>query len=286
VTRANASPLIEPGDILAAGPERFRFVDGSWFLGEPGKGEVAYRQEHIPGAVHFPLDEVCDRSSDLPHMLPSPEAFAAWAGGKGLRADDAIVVYDVIGVRSAARTWWTLTVFGARNVKVLNGGLPAWKDAGGSTVSGDVLVQPTRFDASSPGDKVVSFAEMLDFSQRRPEDAPLTLDARSTGRFEGREPEPREGLSSGHMPNSASLPFTDLLDGGRMKAPDDLRALFAAKGVDGVRPVVTTCGSGVTAAVLALALVEAGFSLPRLYDGSWAEWASRAEAVILKGPQS
>jgi thiosulfate/3-mercaptopyruvate sulfurtransferase len=272
------SPLVTADELLRDDKDAFRFVDGSWFLGEPGQGERSFALEHIPGAVHFPLDEVCDHESDLPHMLPSTEVFAAWAGRNGLTENDRIIVYDVQGVSSSPRVWWTFLVFAAADVRVLNGGLPAWKAAGGEVTNVTSAPEPRAFNASLRSGLVAD----LGWMQQCSEGSGLILDARSRGRFSGEDPEPRAGLPSGHMPNSANVPFTDLLEGGKMKPPAALHRRFAEAGVTEDRRIVTSCGSGVTAAVLALGLVEAGFPMPKLYDGSWAEWASAPGNTILR----
>jgi thiosulfate/3-mercaptopyruvate sulfurtransferase len=237
-----------------------------------------YLAQHIPGAVFFDIDELSDHSTSLPHMLPTAEEFSRKMAALGVGDGMCLVVYEQAGVFSAPRAWWTLRVFGARDVHILNGGLAAWQAAGLSTESGAVSRPPASFAATLKVDAVRDFTQL----QQLLGEGAQVLDARSAGRFAGTLPEPRPGLSSGHMPGSVSLPFTELVEEGRLKDADGLRAVFRGKGVDLDRPVTTTCGSGVTAAVLALGLELAGAREVSLYDGSWAEYASRPEAVIEK----
>jgi thiosulfate/3-mercaptopyruvate sulfurtransferase len=260
---------------------QLRIVDGSWYL--PGQGRNAKAEfvaSHIPGAVFFDIDLVADRSRALPHMLPDAAAFADAAGALGLAETDTIVVYDGAGLFSAPRVWWTLRTFGAQDVRVLNGGLPAWKRAGYALESGEANPQRTIFRARRSRDAVADIA-----SVRQALKAPGTVvDARPASRFRGEAPEPRPGLPSGHMPGARNLPFDRLIDAdGRLVAPERIGAAFGEAGVDLARPVVTTCGSGVTAATLLFALATLGKTDVSLYDGSWAEWASRGDTEIVTG---
>ena len=260
---------------------RLRIVDGSWYL--PGQGRNAQAEfvaGHIPGAVFFDIDSVADRSTGLPHMLPDEAAFAEAASGLGLSETDTIVVYDGAGLFSAPRVWWTLRTFGARDVRVLDGGLPAWKRAGYELESGEAKPQPTIFRARRSRDAVADVASV----RRALKSQETVVDARAASRFRGEAPEPRPGLPSGHMPGARNLPFDRLIDtDGRLVAPERIRAAFREAGVDLSRPVVTTCGSGVTAATLLFALATLGKRDVSLYDGSWAEWASRGDADIATG---
>ena len=235
-----------------------------------------YLQEHLPGAVFFSIDDLSDHSSGLPHTLPSAESFGASMAALGVAKDATIVVYEQVGVFSAPRALWMLRSFGAGDVHLLDGGLSAWKAAGLPLESGEAQRGAATFDAALKPGAMTTFdglqCKLAGFEQ--------VLDARAKGRFDGTAPEPRAGLSSGHMPNAINTPFTELAQDGRMKSPDALRDYFAAKGVDLQRPITTSCGSGVTAAVVLLALELAGASALSLYDGSWAEYASRADAVI------
>jgi thiosulfate/3-mercaptopyruvate sulfurtransferase len=237
-----------------------------------------YLARHIPGAVFFDIEELSDRSSSLPHMLPPADVFSRSLSALGVGDDMDIVIYEQEGVFSSPRAWWTLKTFGAKHVYLLDGGLRAWIEAGLPTESGDVHRAAARFHATLDQDAVKDFSQV----QRTIAAHGQILDARSAGRFTGELPEPRPGISSGHMPGATSIPFTELVEEGRLKPADELRSLFVAKGVDIERPITTTCGSGVTAAVIALGLEVAGAKQVSLYDGSWAEYAARPEAVIEK----
>lgn len=244
----------------------------------PPDTRARYLDSHIPGAVFFDVDELSDHSTSLPHMLPSPEAFSQAMSSLGVGDRMTIVVYEQQGVFSAPRAWWMLRTFGARDVHILDGGLAAWTAAGLPTGSGPVSKEESEFHASFNADAVRDFAQLRELTARQAQ----ILDARSSGRFSGASPEPRPGISSGHMPGAINTPFTELTEDGRLKSAEKLRGYFAAKGVNLEQPVTTTCGSGVTAAVIALGLEVAGAKFVSLYDGSWAEYAQRPEAVIEK----
>jgi thiosulfate/3-mercaptopyruvate sulfurtransferase len=235
-----------------------------------------YLAQHVPGAIFFDIDELSDHFTPLPHMLPSSEAFSHSMSALGVGDGMTIVVYEQEGVFSAPRAWWMLRTFGAHEVFLLDGGLRAWTEAGFETHSGAVNRAPASFHAKLHADEVKDFDQM----QRMIAEHSQILDARSTGRFLGTAPEPRQGLRSGHMPGATSVPFTELAEDGRLKSTEELRALFAHKGVDLQKPITTTCGSGVTAAVVALGLEIAGARQVNLYDGSWAEYAQHPDAVI------
>ena len=241
----------------------------------PVDTRARYRERHIPGAVFFDIDELSDHSTALPHMLPAPEAFAQNMAGPGGRDAKTIVVYEQEGVYSAPRAWWMLRTFGAREVYLLDGGLRAWSEAGLPTESGPVRRPAAVFRALLQPGVVKDFAEM----QRMIASGGQILDARSEGRFRGTSPEPRPGIGSGHMPGSINVPFPELAEGGRMKSAAALRTLFAAKGVEIQRPITTSCGSGVTAAVLSLALGIAGANGTSPYAGSVAAYRQRPRAV-------
>lgn len=237
-----------------------------------------YVAEHLPGAVFFSIDDLSDHSSGLPHTLPSAESFGESMEALGIGKDDTIVVYEQVGVFSAPRAVWMLRSFGAKDVHLLDGGLAAWKAAGFSTESGEVTRERASFAAELKPGAMTTFAELQGKIARGEQ----ILDARAKGRFDGTAPEPRAGLSSGHMPGAVNAPFMELAMDGKMKSPEELREYFAAKGIDLSQPCTTSCGSGVTAAVVSLALELAGAEKLSLYDGSWAEYASRPEAVIVK----
>ncbi len=248
----------------------------------PVDTRARYREGHIPGAVFFDIDELSDHATSLPHMLPTEEEFSRSMSEMGMGDGMTIVVYEQVGVFSAPRAWWMLRTFGAKEVYVLDGGLPAWVEAGLPVESGEVKRESASFTARLDRDAVRDFGQVQGMIARRTQETIQILDARSAGRFVGTAPEPRAGISSGHMPGATSVPFTELAEGGRMKDPEGLREIFAGKGVRLDQPVTTTCGSGVTAAVIALGLEIAGATQVSLYDGSWAEYAQRPEAVIEK----
>jgi thiosulfate/3-mercaptopyruvate sulfurtransferase len=237
-----------------------------------------YLAHHIPGAVFFDIEELSDRSSPLPHMLTTPEVFSRNLSALGIGDEMDITIYEQEGVFSAPRAWWMLKSFGARNVYLLDGGLRGWIAAGLPIESGDVNRVPARFHATLDPDAVKDFSQMQQMIAAQGQ----ILDARSAGRFGGSLPEPRPGISSGHMPGAISIPFTELVEEGRLKRAEELHDIFAAKGVDLKQPITTTCGSGVTAAVIALGLEVAGAKQVSLYDGSWAEYGAHPEAVIEK----
>jgi thiosulfate/3-mercaptopyruvate sulfurtransferase len=244
----------------------------------PVDTRARYLAEHIPGAVFFDIDAISDHATTLPHMLPTAESFAASMEALGVSDTATLVVYEQTGVFSAPRAWWTLRVFGAKTVHILDGGLAAWIEAGMPTESGEVIRAATPFHATLNVEAVKNFADIQDLIASHAQ----ILDARSAGRFTGAAPEPRPGLSSGHMPGATSVPFLDLVAEGRLKSNTELRQLFADKNVDLTQPITTTCGSGVTAAVVALGLEIAGAKQVTLYDGSWAEYAQHPQAVIDK----
>ena len=239
-----------------------------------------FLEQHIPGAHFFDIEELSDHATSLPHMLPSAERFARDMSALGVSDEQTIVVYEQSGVFSAPRAWWALRAFGAREVYVLDGDLHAWLAAGLPTEAGEPQNRPATFHAKLSAHAVRSFAQV----QAALASGEQVLDARSAGRFSGQVPEPRPGLRAGHMPGALSLPFTSLVEQGRLKNAEQLRVAFADAGVDLAAPVTTTCGSGVTAAVLALGLAIAGAQQVSLYDGSWAEYAQHPDAVIETGP--
>jgi len=264
------------------GEPDLRIVDGSWHMPQAKRDPAAeFEQGHVPAAVFFDVDRIADTSSGLPHMLPAPQVFADAVGALGIGDSDRVVVYDSRGVVSAARVWWTFRVFGHEAVGVLDGGLPKWRAEGRALEKGPARPIARRFNPRFRPELVRDVTQMM-ANAATPRDQ--VLDARSRGRFEGSEPEPRAGLRGGHIPGSLNLPYEDLYAAdGTLKAPEALREALVAAGIDLRRSVVTTCGSGITASVLALAMHQVGRPDVAVYDGSWTEWASRGETPVQKG---
>jgi len=264
-----------------ADPE-VQVLDATWRMpGDPRSGAQDHAEGHIPGAVSFDIDALSDPESPLPHMLPAPEAFARAAGALGLRRDATIVCYDALGIFSAPRAWWTLRVMGFRNVHVLDGGLVAWRAEGRPLETAATQPTPVRLEARFDADLVRSLDDMR--AAVASGDVQV-VDARPAPRFRGEAAEPRPGLRSGHMPGAYSLPFTQLVGpDGRMVSDMEITAAFIRAGVDLTAPLVTTCGSGISAAVLALGLARLGRDDVAVYDGSWAEWGGRADTPLATG---
>jgi len=257
-----------------------RVVDATLpLVGQSGHGRDSYLAGHIPGAVFFDINAIADPDTDLPHMLPTPASFAEAAGRLGLGRESTIVVYDAHGIYSAPRVWWTLRVMGYRHVYVLDGGLRAWT-AGGHEIE-TVGATPAPV-AVVPQVDTSLVADLTRVTDALADGKTQVVDARSGGRFRGDAPEPRASLRSGHMPGALNVPFDQVLNAdGVLKSADDLAQVFA--GVDLTRPVITSCGSGVTASVLALALARLGRNDVAVYDGSWTEWGGRTDTAVVTG---
>jgi len=259
-------------------------IDASWYLAAQNRDARAeYLAGHIPGAVYWDLDLLSDQQSRLPHMLPDPATLAREIGELGVGNTDRVVVYDASGVNlSAPRVWWTFKVSGHAAVALLDGGLGRWKAEGRALETGSRQRQPARFTLSFQPGLLKSLAELRAVGESA---AWQVLDARTRGRFEGTEPEPRPGLRGGHIPGARNLPYTELVDAsGVLLSPAELRRRFEAAGLDLTRPIVTSCGSGVTACALALGLERVGVSRYAVYDGSWSEWGHPAGPPIEQGP--
>lgn len=259
-------------------------LDGSWHLPNSGRdAKTEYIGEHIPGALFFDIDDLSDEKSDLPHMLPSTVKFASRMKKMGVGDGARIVVYDSTGIFSAARVWWTFRAMGHGDVAVLNGGLKKWKAEGRPVEDGPAPKRSERH--YSPLQNTEIIRDLDEMKALLAKGNAQIVDARPAGRFEGKDPEPRPGLRSGHMPGAKNIPSQALLNAdGTFKSPDELAALFKAVGINVAKPVVTTCGSGVTASMLALALAVLGQTNAAVYDGSWAEWGKDNDLPIATGP--
>jgi len=258
-------------------------IDASWHLPNTGRtGATEFRLKHIPGAVFFDIDLIADHDQGLPHMLPKPDALAKAMTALGLGDGMRFVVYDALGLYASARVWWTLRAYGVEDVRILDGGLPRWIKEGRPLETGDAHPKPRLFTPRLEDHFVATLDEVRAALKTG---SAQVVDARPADRFRGDVPEPRPGVRSGRIPGSLNLPFVDIIERGSLKTPDALKAVFAEHGIDLQKPIITTCGSGVTAAILTLAVEEAGGKVEGLYDGSWAEWGSRSDCEVATGPE-
>lgn len=271
-----AKHLSSPGLII---------LDGSWHLPDSSRNaKQEYLLEHIPGAIFFDIDDIIDENSDLPHMLPSQVKFASRMKKMGIGDGMRIIVYDTIGLFSAARVWWTFRAMGHKDVAVLNGGLKKWKAEGRPLEDGFPPRRTARhFTPLKDNDLVRDIEDMKRYVEKK---SMQIVDARPSGRFEGRDPEPRPGLRMGHIPGARNVPSSSILNAdGTVKSKAELQDIFLKAGIDPSKPVVTTCGSGITAAMLSFALALLGQTNASVYDGSWAEWGKNDKNTPLEtGP--
>lgn len=259
-----------------------RILDASWYLPDAGRDPKAeYDAGHIPGARFFDIDEITDSRSTLPHMAPPPEKFINRMRAMGVGDGHQVVIYDGSGLFSAARVWWTFRLMGKMDVAVLDGGLPKWRAEGREIEDMPPIVRDRHMTVSRQNNLVKDVTQVAHAAKLRESEI---IDARGAARFKGEAPEPRPGLRSGHIPGAKNVPFGMLLNAdATMKSPVELRQIFEAAGVDLTKPAITSCGSGVTATVLSLALERIGHRNHALYDGSWAEWGMYDDLAVEKG---
>lgn len=278
------SRFVVSADWLQAelGKPDLKVVDAAYYLPSHNRdAEAEYAAGHIPGAVRFDHDKVADHSTSLPHMVPAPAVFAEAVGKLGINETDRIVIYDGPGLFSSARGWWIFRIMGAKNVFILDGGLDAWKAEGRPLEQAIPSPAQATFDADLLLDKVIDYQTMLSIVS---EGTRQVADARPASRFTGAEPEPRAGMRGGHMPGAVSLPAGTFSVNGRLRPLNELRQVIEDAGIDFGRPIVTSCGSGITAAIITLALESVGHDDNALYDGSWTEWGARPDTPIVTGP--
>jgi thiosulfate/3-mercaptopyruvate sulfurtransferase len=282
---AEDSPFTVDADWLQKrlGEPGLTIVDASWYLpAQKRDARAEYEAAHIPGARFLDQDAISDPDSPLPHTLPSPQYFAQYVGAMGISADDTIVIYDGPGFFSAPRGWWMFRVMGVFQVYILDGGFDRWKAEGRPVTAEPTKMAPNVFHADFDAARVASLADMRRIVETKESQI---ADARGAGRFTGVEPEPRVGIRSGHMPGARNVPASTLSDNGELLSKDRLRKVVEDAGIDLSKPVVTSCGSGVTAAVITLALETLGHTDNKLYDGSWTEWGGLGDTPVVTGKE-
>ena len=280
MTTSSSTPIVTSEWLLKKYKlKNISIIDGSWHLPSLNRNaEKEFLNQHIPTSVFFDIDRIADINNTLPHMVPSEADFAKYVSALGITNNQHIIVYDATGIGSAARVWWMFRLFGHDHISVLDGGLPAWKSLG-PVSSGETSPAPTNFNANFDRSLVRTLKQMQENLSSKQDQV---LDARSRGRFNGIEPEPRKGLRSGHIPHSHNLPFTEIYDPDTKLLLNEprLSELFMSAGIKTEKPTVTSCGSGVTACNLALALYILGNTNVAIYDGSWTEWGGQTNTPV------
>ncbi|MET2826873.1 3-mercaptopyruvate sulfurtransferase [Mesorhizobium shangrilense] len=282
---AEDSPFTVDADWLQErlGQPGLVIIDASWYLpAQKRDARAEYDVAHIPGARFLDQDAVSDPDSALPHTLPSPRHFSQYVGSMGVSADDTIIIYDGPGFFSAPRAWWMFRVMGVFQTYILDGGFDGWKAAGRPVTAELTKIAPSVFHADFDAGRVASLAEMRRIVETKESQI---ADARGPGRFTGTEPEPRAGVRSGHMPGARNLPYSALSENGKLLPRDRLREVIEGAGIDLSKPVITSCGSGITAAAITLALETLGHTQNRLYDGSWTEWGGLSDTPVVTGKE-